>query len=1023
MVVGFAGVMPEANTRRVSLLLFGSGFSALVYQLVWTREFRLIFGGSTSATAAVLAIFTLGLGLGALVFGPRLDRSQRPLRAYAGIEAGVALSAAASPFLLAVVRWAYLSLGGSVTLGAAGGTLARLALAAMVLAVPTFLMGATLPAAARAVTADADTGRRGVAWLYGINTLGAVSGAALATFVVLERLGDLRTLLAAAALNLVVAAAAFWLARAEPAGSLASGPESEEAAATLRGGDETPRSRVYVAAFLVGLVFFLMELVWYRMLGPILGGSVFTFGLILSLALLGIGLGGSAYAIAARHLRPTLSLFSWTCLAEAFFILLPHALGDRLAFAAAVLRGFSALGFPGLVLGWTAVAGAAVVPAAVVAGFQFPLLMALLGSGRRRIAHDVSRAYVWNMAGGIAGSLLGGFGLLPLLTAPTTWQLSGAALIALAVASLWGRPGPARPAVWTAACLVTLLLAADGPSVAWRHSGIGVGRAGTERLRTAQDLAAWRQGQRRSVLWEADGVESSVALKAAGGVAFVVNGKIDGHATRDAPTQVMAGLLGAALHTAPRSAMVIGLGTGSTAGWLAAVPAIERVDVSELEPRILDVARALADVNESALASPKLHVTTGDARELLQTVRRQYDLVVSEPSNPYRAGIATLFSREFYAAVRARLAPGGLFVQWLQAYEIDETTLCQVFATLRAEFPGVTVFRTHRDLLLVGSGAPLSFDAALRQRLGQEPLRRALEVAWETDRWTGFLARYVGGDPLSRALAARARVLVRDDRNPLEFGFARSLERGDVRIVDLRREALALGDRWPSGLELTAQEREEAEDQMVDLYEDPGLVPEMSGPRRRSAEALAAAAQGGLGCASGLWADPAIVPRTLRQRLIAAEVLAERGDPRAATLAASLPPSRAADGAAVLTRLFLRQGNVAAALPAALAALDRHHRSPWVSVPAFSRFLSLLPEIARARPGAAAPIAASLAIPFAGGSLFEERMTTWLRIADEGPDIDCRAPLQYFERAAPPAREYQELRQRCLARGAGPPSR
>jgi MFS family permease len=172
--------MPERFARLVALLLLGSGFSALVYQIVWTRQFRLIFGSSTAATAAVLAIFTLGLGLGAYLVGPRLDRSQRPLRAYAAIEAGVAVSAAASPFLLAVVRWGYLSLGGTVTLGAAAGTLLRLLLAAIVLAVPTFLMGATLPAAARAVTAEADDARRGVAWLYGFNTLGSVAGAALA---------------------------------------------------------------------------------------------------------------------------------------------------------------------------------------------------------------------------------------------------------------------------------------------------------------------------------------------------------------------------------------------------------------------------------------------------------------------------------------------------------------------------------------------------------------------------------------------------------------------------------------------------------------------------------------------------------------------------------------------------------------------------------------------------------------------------------------------------------------------------
>ena len=167
-------------------------------------------------------------------------------------------------------------------------------------------------------------------------------------------------------------------------------------------------------------------------------------------------------------------------------------------------------------------------------------------------------------------------------------------------------------------------------------------------------LRAWKHAAAPRDVWEGDGVESSVALAAEpSGYAFVVNGKIDGNARADAGTQVMLGLLAAMRHPQPRRALVIGLGTGSTAGWLGAIPSMERVDVVELEPLVLEVARACEPVNHGVLDNPKVHITIGDARETLLTSRDRYDVIASEPSNPFRAGIASLFTVEYYRAASA----------------------------------------------------------------------------------------------------------------------------------------------------------------------------------------------------------------------------------------------------------------------------------------------------------------------------------------------------------------------------------
>ncbi|HEY0092681.1 MAG TPA: spermidine synthase, partial [Archangium sp.] len=418
----------NARVWKIAPLLFGSGFCALVYQTAWQRELRLIFGASTAASAAVLAIFMGGLGLGGALLGARVDRERRPLAFYANLELLISLSAAVTPLLVWLARTLYVALGGTMTLGLGLGSVVRLVLSALVLAVPTLLMGGTLPAAARAAETTDDVRRRALAVLYGLNTLGAVAGAAASTFFLFEVFGTRSTLWLASLLNILVALVARSVARELPEHepSTTQGPEASTGAAPAA---LPPRTFVLSAAALVGFAFFLMELVWYRMLGPLLGGSTFTFGLILVVALLGIGLGGAAYAAWGQQRPATLGGFALTCLLEALLIAVPLALGDRLAVLTTMLRPLSLYGFGGLVLNWAFVTALVVLPAAFVSGVQFPLLLALLGRGGDNVGRQVGLAYAWNTVGSIVGSLAGGFGLLPLLSAPGVWRLVGAVLV------------------------------------------------------------------------------------------------------------------------------------------------------------------------------------------------------------------------------------------------------------------------------------------------------------------------------------------------------------------------------------------------------------------------------------------------------------------------------------------------------------------------------------------------------------------------------------------------------------------
>jgi hypothetical protein len=328
---------------------------------------------------------------------------------------------------------------------------------------------------------------------------------------------------------------------------------------------------VVVASGIVGGVFLLMELVWYRMLGPLLGGSVFTFGVILAVALAGIGTGGFWYASSGQKRPASLNAFTWTCLLEAAAIALPFALGDRIAVLALVLRPLSRIGFAAQAGTWTVVSALVVLPAAVAAGYQFPLLIALSGRGRERLGQQIGAVYASNTIGAIAGSLAGGFGLLPCLSAPGAWRCGGLALVALGTGTLalsWQRRGRRRAsgAPLAVAIAVPLCLLTSGPTAVWRHTGIGAGRARIT-ISSWNELREWTHTIQRAIVWDEDGTESSVALSVeAAGYAFIVNGKADGSARTDAGTQVMRGILGASLNSHARRSLLSALGTASTAG-------------------------------------------------------------------------------------------------------------------------------------------------------------------------------------------------------------------------------------------------------------------------------------------------------------------------------------------------------------------------------------------------------------------------------------------------------------------------
>jgi len=1025
----------NARALKIAPLLFGSGMCALIYQTAWQRELRLIFGASTAASAAVLAIFMAGLGLGGALLGPRADKHRRPLELYGNLEALIALSAAATPVLVWLARYVYVALGGTLALGMFGGSVVRLVLSALLLAVPTLLMGGTLPAAARAAETSDDVRRRALAVLYGVNTLGAVAGAALSTFFLFEAFGTQQTLWLACLVNGLVAVAARVASRSlpeheAPAASTA-GPAAVPAAESQA---IAPRRFVLGAAAAVGFAFLLMELVWYRMLSPLLGGSTFTFGLILIVALLGIGLGGAAYAAWGQDRPATMRGFALTCLAEALFIALPYALGDRMAVLAMMLRSLEGFGFLGLVSSWGVVASLVIFPAAFISGVQFPLLLALLGRGRENVGREVGLTYAWNTVGAIVGSLAGGFGLMPLLTAPGTWRLVVALLLVLGGAALVLSLSRERQLgrLWLPAAvgaLAAVLLMEPGPSAAWRHNAIGAGRARLERP-TLNTLRNFLETPRRETRWEYEGLESSVGVLVRDGPSFYVNGKSDGNSIGDASTQVMSGLVGMLLHPQPRQALVIGLGTGSTAGWMGAAPDMERVDVVEIEPAILKFAEHCAPVNQGVLSNPKVHPFIGDAREVLLASQKQYDIIFSEPSNPYRAGISSLFTQDFYQAARQRLAPGGLFIQWLQAYEIDATTMRSAYATLASVFPSVETWQTNSaDLLLIGTEAPIVYDAErMRARLAQEPFRKAAIVAWHTDELEGVLAHYLGGDRLTRNLAEGQEALIStDDLSFMEFAMARTVGRrefANLRVM-LRSGAAALQASRPTVSHGSVDwERVDVQRLLVAAVTQNRLLtpPQaLSRPAQERRVFMELLSRGDAPGAVRKWRESGWQPQGLLEWMVVGRALAQSGDEAAVPFLDQLRPLAPMEADTLLGVLRLSQGRwteSSNALEQAYAAL---HREPWGQRSVANLLIQATQELAQKEPSLGRRMYAHLEKPFAAYALEVQRNRARLSIARQ---LDwhglCQQALEPYEQHPVWQQDFLVARYECYEANKNP---
>jgi len=774
---------------RWSLLfaVAASGACALAAEVLWVRMLGLIFGNTTYAVSIVLAAFMAGASLGGRFFGGLSDRQRSPLRLLGWMLAGFGLYCLGVPLLLSGIQMLYV---GSVKAWGGSAGLLRFFLTFLGLLVPTALAGGIVPVACKVREPGGEGVLAEVGWFYSANNLGAMGGALAAGYLLIELLGVRGALYAAASVSIAAGAAMLWLSPRYRTGgaALPAGPTSAPAATVLAG------------LAVTGFSAMVCQVAWTRALTMAFGSSVYAFSLMLGAFLGGIGAGGFLIAAAGdRRLRGAASrFFSAPSSGNPFpfgglqaavglavlvtvpvFGYLPAVLLEAVGYWNGAGIGFDAARF---VIAF----GAMLVPATLF-GAAPPLGAWIAAAVRPEDGGGVSRVggfgtrlgsvFGANAAGAVVGSVIAGFILVPY--AGLQGSLYGIGLLNV----FWGaglmafcRTGTFREkiSIGLPAAISGVLLASFLPrwesalvsSGVYQYGPRFVGAASLRQLAKGREMLYYKEGAHFTVSVARNGKKTSVAI----------DGKTDASndLRGDMFNQVLVGHLPVLAHPDPKSALVIGLASGVSLGAVARHP-LETIDCVEIEPAMVEASRFFDAWNHRPLEDPRVRLVIEDARNWLLVTDRRYDILVSEPSNLWVAGQASLFTSEFYALAKARLRPGGIFCQWLHLYHLRPEDLRTVARTFSKAFPYATLWQAHHgDVLFLGSMerldlAPASFERGWKDYDAAADLGR---IGIQAPRH--LLARLLLGPEAVPRFAGDAP-LNTDDNARLEFSAPKSL--------------------------------------------------------------------------------------------------------------------------------------------------------------------------------------------------------------------------------------------------------
>lgn len=731
------------------LSFFLSGLAALVYEVVFMRKLTLVFGTTVYSVSCVLASFMAGLSLGSWLLGKYVGRFKNPLRWYGVIELGIGGFAYLISILIPKIEFLYPFLFSSVNQSPLFFTSIQFIFCFLLLLPPTILMGATLPLVIHFLVSDEKELGQRVGFFYAINTFGGAVGALLAAYFLIPLLGVSGTVETAVMINgaigVMMLILSLALRQSVPDSSSYFGTSARSAEPYLA---PLLKKGVVISVALSGFFALAYEVLWTRALTAVIGHSVYAFSIILSSFLLGIVLGSFWISRKMDRRKNCFSMLVFFHLFLASFVLLTIPFFDDLPFLFKHLHRWFSQSF-----GWFQFAQfflcffVIFVPTCIF-GAIFPLVNRLLFGADQPPGAVVGKLYSMNTLGAIAGSLVSGFILIPLMggiqpalkLAAVLHLLTGMVLLGISPSFLF-----LKKAV-VAICFLVILTGALFFGKVWDPALLYSGMY-LYAPKYSDNLKDFKEGLHQGkILFHKEGIHATVTVKDfyKEWLVLFINGKGDASSWErpgsDFASQCLMAHIPALLHPNPRSAAVIGLGSGATVGAALSYP-LEEIDVIEISPEVIEASRFFLRANDHALDDPRVELIVRDARQYLLATQKRYDLILSEPSNPWITGISNLFTKDHYEMLKTKLEPGGAVAQWFHYYSMNETDFKIALKTFSSVFQYVTLWDVHYgskfaigDVILIGSEVPL------------KPSRWKIEERMKSSRIHAALSRIGRGD-------------------------------------------------------------------------------------------------------------------------------------------------------------------------------------------------------------------------------------------------------------------------------------
>jgi spermidine synthase len=802
----------------VSLVLtcfFLSGLTGLIYEILWTRMIVKIIGAAPFAVSIVLTVFMGGLGLGAYLAGGIIDRHKtRPVnlvRFYGCLELIIGAYGLIIPALLAGAKPLYSLLYNQLFSNFIVYHLLSFVGCAVILSVPVICMGATLPVLCQFYVSKLShlgthTGR-----LYGLNTVGAALGALLCGFWLINLLGMWGTLIFAMLINIFIGLSCIIVSGTQRVKSTTDSLESacpqkqtsgnfcEEESSTQYRRDANGALVVFMISGFCAMAY---EVIWTKLLGLLVGPTTYSFTIVLVAFIIGLALGSMFFGWLADKARRVIWLLLFTQVGAALFVLaVSQIMGNSQLFFAKLIFDLRDR-FTMLAFTKAAVLFALMILPTLCLGATFPLVGKIYTNSVSRVGKSIGFAYMANTIGALLGSFSAGFILVPLFGKQNSLQLVIGlqlltALIIGFVIFTANRRFSMKTTALTLPALIGLIMCFYFPF--WDPALLSIGRY--HRFDVIEDaikntgfketllhgpeiMSPFQQGE---MVYYKDGMSGFTTVlrypNPLGGYdyALTISGKSDASSSKDMTTQTLSAHFPMLFHQNPRKVMVLGLASGITAGEVLCYP-VEQLDILDINRSVIEASDFFRPWNNEVLSNPKTNLIIQDGRAHLQLTNQKYDVIISEPSNPWMSGLAALFTSDFFSLAKNHLNEDGIYVQFMHAYQMDWKTFSLIGRTFAQIFPDSILVSTDpagklMDFLFIG------FKGA--DKLNLEQAERNLSYAQQSENISladpKLLYRFIVSEDLSQIFGQGP---VNSDNHPLlEFAAPKLMYQDDIAIL------------------------------------------------------------------------------------------------------------------------------------------------------------------------------------------------------------------------------------------------